>query len=383
MKTIGEILINSREEKGLSVEQIAHETNISKSYINGLEQENFDVFPAEAYLIGFLRTYSEYLGLQPEKMISLYKNYKISEEPAPLEALVGKPKKGITLKQTPIIIVAVIALVGISLLLIKPIKQYIANKPIRVEAREARRNLGIRENIVFNFQEEAVEGLLEIEVINGDGLLLAVDNNQILFDILDDNNGQIELTLNDPLPGDSEIYKMKVGEERFLTLFTDSPDFRVAVKDYGLTDGSALLIVQKLEKPEELDRPADGEILALADLEDLDTPAMALREKNNVVILSENSTEKFTIEIKFNDYCYLRHKSDNGESQSRFYKKGDLLRAEGYHRIEIGASNAGSINMQVNGIDVALGQPGQISVAKIQWAQNETGTYDLLLLPLY
>jgi cytoskeleton protein RodZ len=63
MQSLGEILSSARNEKGYSVDQVAHDTNISKNYLQYLENEEFDQFPAEAYLIGFLRNYSDYLGL--------------------------------------------------------------------------------------------------------------------------------------------------------------------------------------------------------------------------------------------------------------------------------------------------------------------------------
>ena len=39
-------------------------------YIEALECENVTIFPGELYLVGFLRNYSEYLGLDAKYMIS-------------------------------------------------------------------------------------------------------------------------------------------------------------------------------------------------------------------------------------------------------------------------------------------------------------------------
>ena len=63
MKSIGETLREAREQKGATVKQISQDINISKEYLSALEEETFDIFPAETYLLGFLRNYSEYLGL--------------------------------------------------------------------------------------------------------------------------------------------------------------------------------------------------------------------------------------------------------------------------------------------------------------------------------
>ncbi len=76
MESIGEKFKKRREERGLFVEQIARDTNISKKYIDAIEAEDFSEMPGEAYLIGFLRSYAEYLDIDPEEIIAIYKNTK-------------------------------------------------------------------------------------------------------------------------------------------------------------------------------------------------------------------------------------------------------------------------------------------------------------------
>ena len=73
MESIGEKLKTSREAKALSIDQIARDTNIAKRYILALEHEDFEIFPGEPYLLGFLRNYSDYLGLDANEMIALYR----------------------------------------------------------------------------------------------------------------------------------------------------------------------------------------------------------------------------------------------------------------------------------------------------------------------
>ena len=77
MESFGEKLRCAREKSNYSIEQIARDTHISKRYLRALENEDFSVFPGETYLKGFLRNYSEYLGLNPEEMVSIYKNMMI------------------------------------------------------------------------------------------------------------------------------------------------------------------------------------------------------------------------------------------------------------------------------------------------------------------
>ena len=87
MDSYGELLKNARESKGLEIERIARELTIDSRYLIGLEQEDTSVFPGDAYFIGFLKNYSNYLELDTEFLLKLYHNKKLQEEPVPTELL--------------------------------------------------------------------------------------------------------------------------------------------------------------------------------------------------------------------------------------------------------------------------------------------------------
>ncbi|MCX7882486.1 MAG: helix-turn-helix domain-containing protein [Brevinematales bacterium] len=89
-KTVGDMLSEARREKGLSLDEIARETNISRAYLEAFEKNDFSVFPAEAYVVGFLKTYAEILDLDATTLISAYKHQIQLDQEVPLEELVGK-----------------------------------------------------------------------------------------------------------------------------------------------------------------------------------------------------------------------------------------------------------------------------------------------------
>ncbi len=91
MESLGEKLKTARNEKGLSIDQISRDTNISIRYLEALESENFSIFPGEPYLIGFIKNYGAYLDLDIQKLISLYRALKIQEQPIPVEQLLKSP----------------------------------------------------------------------------------------------------------------------------------------------------------------------------------------------------------------------------------------------------------------------------------------------------
>ena len=80
MDSYGEILRNARESKNIDRETAAQETSVKFSYVVALEEEDDGVFPGEAYMLGFMRIYAEYLGVNPDTVATLYKNKKLQEE---------------------------------------------------------------------------------------------------------------------------------------------------------------------------------------------------------------------------------------------------------------------------------------------------------------
>ena len=72
MATLGERLRAAREEKELTIEQVADQTKIPLNYLQALESEDLGAFSSDLHARGFLRNYSEFLGLDPEEMGELY-----------------------------------------------------------------------------------------------------------------------------------------------------------------------------------------------------------------------------------------------------------------------------------------------------------------------
>ncbi|MDE2934960.1 MAG: helix-turn-helix domain-containing protein [Chloroflexota bacterium] len=69
---IGERLIEAREQRGLSLEDAERDTRISRRYLQALEDERFDIIPAPVYARGFLRSYSQYLGVETAPLLARF-----------------------------------------------------------------------------------------------------------------------------------------------------------------------------------------------------------------------------------------------------------------------------------------------------------------------
>jgi len=72
MGKVGSIFRDARLGRGLTLDQVADETNISKRFLQGIETDSYDGFPGEVYALGFIRNYADFLGLDARKMIEIY-----------------------------------------------------------------------------------------------------------------------------------------------------------------------------------------------------------------------------------------------------------------------------------------------------------------------
>lgn len=61
----------ARERKGLTLDQVAADTRISRRNLTNLENGDFDDMPGRPYVVGFARTYAKSVGLPDEEIVAL------------------------------------------------------------------------------------------------------------------------------------------------------------------------------------------------------------------------------------------------------------------------------------------------------------------------
>jgi cytoskeletal protein RodZ len=94
MFDIGASLREARTRRGLSLDDVTTGLRIRERYVTALEEERWELMPAEAYTKGFLRMYAEFLGLNGTLYVDEY-NERIAplgDEPFIPESLA--PAKG-------------------------------------------------------------------------------------------------------------------------------------------------------------------------------------------------------------------------------------------------------------------------------------------------
>lgn len=70
---VGEILKRTREHYGRTIEEVERSLRIRAEQIHAIEVGDTEALPARVYAIGFVRSYAEYLGLDGEKIVALFK----------------------------------------------------------------------------------------------------------------------------------------------------------------------------------------------------------------------------------------------------------------------------------------------------------------------
>lgn len=71
-QTLGELMTRTREQSGLSREQVAEETHIPAYYVRMIESDSYDAIPDQLYLLPFFRRYAIFLGLDAQKVVARF-----------------------------------------------------------------------------------------------------------------------------------------------------------------------------------------------------------------------------------------------------------------------------------------------------------------------
>src|SRR3972149_5402626 len=93
MGELGNTLSRARRARAITLEDAERDTHVSRRYLQALETEDFNLFPAPVYARGFLRTYSRYLGLNPDELIRIFPNGDLTVDITPLPTVTHPPSQ--------------------------------------------------------------------------------------------------------------------------------------------------------------------------------------------------------------------------------------------------------------------------------------------------
>lgn len=115
MQTVGQILKETREAKFYSLDDVEKAIKIRKELLIALESDNYNKLPPPTFVRGFIKNYAIFLGLNPEKLLAVYRREFAEDRQKPyvMDAFsnpVGIPKFKFTPSQLLGIMIVLIVL---------------------------------------------------------------------------------------------------------------------------------------------------------------------------------------------------------------------------------------------------------------------------------
>jgi cytoskeletal protein RodZ len=130
MFEIGSSLREARLRQGLDFPELEQATKIRAKYLRALEDEQFDLLPAQTYVKGFLRSYAEYLGLDGQLYVDEFTSrYVVGEEDTVVRPRRSPPPRTHPRVHSRAVMLALLGIAVVATLVIVAWKAGNANKP--------------------------------------------------------------------------------------------------------------------------------------------------------------------------------------------------------------------------------------------------------------
>ncbi|MDH7483313.1 MAG: helix-turn-helix domain-containing protein [Spirochaetales bacterium] len=390
MAEIGHIFRNARVERGLTLEQVADETNIATRYLQAIEADNFDIFPGEIYATGFIRLYAEFLDLDASTLIRSFREGEIEHQSAttpesPVDLHPEKQASKLTRTEatpdtkaassekparvrredqsreatSPITrsLIASRLLIGVLMLLVigaiaigllsgrvKPVSE--TRKPVeyRAEGLPYTRRLYPGDRVLLPFNQDFVTVALraireKVTIESPYGTVDLLLNDEVVLNPSEHGN-RLMVTLKD-----FEASKPQLGAE---ILFEDRPP-----------------LVQE-SKDQEITVPAESQATA-------DAGSSKTAPAQTVLFRASGGPHPFFVNVYFLAPVMFRYEADRKEWVERYYRKGESITINASNTLTLWTANAQSVRVNVyqsagKSIEFSMGGPGEIAVKRLSWS---------------
>ncbi|WP_368504105.1 helix-turn-helix domain-containing protein [Alkalihalophilus sp. As8PL] len=296
MSELGQFLRETREQKGLSLEDLQRTTKIQKRYLLAIEEGRFDTLPGLFYARAFVKTYAEAVGLDPEPLFEQYR----SELPNPQKEAIDLPSRSERSKsavrptkksssKTPAFLPAVIAL---AFLVVLALGIWLVTTNIGGE-RDAAMAPDPEENVDADFSDQATEPEEPEADVEPDTEEELVEEEPAVEEEEEEETASSELNVVDS-SGNTTFYELE--GDRFDVVIQFSGSSYVDVKDaegsfiYNGTpaDGDELTYEFDGEEEVEFNFGASQNVTLIINDEEVEFELDAIHQKVNVV---NNSNE--------------------------------------------------------------------------------------------
>jgi cytoskeletal protein RodZ len=373
VESLGDKLRTARESKGYTYDQVSRDTNIAARYIEALEAEDFDKFPGEPYLLGFMRNYGEYLGLDSGEILSLYRTLKIQEQPVPVEQLLRSPSPAPRIIRNIIVALLITGAAGTGLYFFLRLPRDKAPAVLEVRAPA----------------EYVMDGpVLERRFYQGDSVLVPLGVNQYKVELTDLGEA---IALSAPGSAPDGVLRLDLSQSVEVDLNMDGlMDLRITLADFMKNEpaAGALLRFDIENAPVGFEETLPA--VALTEAGETGSPAPGPNLTNASVIFNAANAYPFTLQAAFQGYCMFRWEilaeRDRRDRNEQYFQRGDELNIQAQNGIRMWVSNAAAVKLQIIGggrtAPLEIGGAGEVVVADIRWIRDEDGRFRLVLARL-
>jgi cytoskeletal protein RodZ len=360
VESLGNKLKEARENKGLTYEYISRDTNISSKYLEALEREDYSPFPGEPYVLGFIRNYGEYLDLDPEELLALYRSIKLRDQPVPVEQLLRNPSP----------LPKIFGVLGICLVVLAigaGIVYFIYNLPKKTDVPQQAARTPAEYVLNNDFFERRLYPEDSILVVEGS------NSYKLVFSGISD-----AITITTP----RGPVMLDLGQEVTVDLNSDGfGELRIFAADFVKNDNLAGALLRfEQEVP----------LQTAAALPEIPVETISPGSEAPLIILSSSGAFPFTLQAVFQGYCLFRHEilfeRDRQGRNEQYYQRSEEININAMNGIRLGISNAQAVKLQVIGagrtVPFEAGGAGEVVAADLRWVRDDETHYRLVLLRL-
>ncbi len=359
MDSIGEKLKSTREARKLSLSDVTKDTNIAPTYLEALENEDFDYFPSETYAMGFLRNYADYLRLDSESMVQAYKGFKIGESVTPLEELTkptgkmtsinfGVPSLGGAKRGIFVVIGCALAIVLFFILF-----NFVSNG---VDTSAEGSIDDLKSEYTSKGKTADFENLLALKLSNDKGMILAskdeavqfiVGSKECYFLVKQINANSVDIQTHP----EKTNYTLNLDQASKIVFPGANRDVSITLKALAGNRGKFLI---------ELSGAADSAV-DQSNASDSDSPQVTAQDDRNL---------KITFDAEFLENTYLELYLDGQQRISGLVRQGRKERWEASNAIQVKIGNAGGVKVKINDKDFVFGGKGTVASKTIKWEKD-------------
>jgi hypothetical protein len=164
---LGDVLRQARLRKRVSLEQASEDTKIRLKFLRALEAGDYPALPGAVYTKGFLRSYGEYLRLEPDELVALYHGDRaLPEPPQRLDPIVPIERRAMVF--TPAIVAPVVITALVVLFLVYFYLQFVSFVvPPRLEVLEPAADAIVQRTEFVLRGSSVPEGKISVTVFPG------------------------------------------------------------------------------------------------------------------------------------------------------------------------------------------------------------------------